>query len=601
MFEEFFNLQAQPFKLNPDPKFFFGSRSHNKAMAYLHYGLRQAEGFIVITGEIGAGKSILIGHLVDQLDRSSVIAAHLLTPNLEADNLISHILSAFRVEASGQGAAAEIEAFEDFLFDQLNRGRRVLLIVDEAQNLPPETLEELRILSNMDYDGTPLFQVFLVGQPDFRPILSAPGMEQLRQRIIASYHLQPLNREETQGYIEHRLTIAGWTGDPAITDGAFDEIFDATGGVPRKINKLCNRVLLFCAIEQRHEIDGAVVEAVVRDLAAEEVDPSSAADAAPLFEDKAEAPSDPFMLSAEPNGRDASTDFEVRPRTEFEPNPGQDPANAQARDDAAAGADAPEPERDDIRVIVPFAPVAQKKSDLTPETSEGDDNEDAEPARSEPPSNGAAAVEFKNEGDDAMSDEAKDDDRANEAGEDAEETVSAGAGETLLDKLKKRGKVRKQAPVAAPSAAAKDDEEAPSARAATIDEVANAIAAVGESDAANGQNAELGSNSSQDAAATSFAGDSLAMEEQGDVETPGAAPPMLSAPSIDDDPKGWRKAVLESIKETRTELKEAHAGVKRIRKQVGDIGVERDKRKLRVASSLDRAEALLSELRRAQP
>ncbi len=269
MYEEYFSLTGQPFKLNPDPKFFFGSRSHNKAMAYLHYGLRQAEGFIVITGEIGAGKSMLISHLLDQLDRSRIAAAHLLTPNLRPEDLLSHILSAFRVEAAGEGKTAPLEAFEDFLFDQLNHGRRVLLIVDEAQNLPSETLEELRILSNMDYDGTPLFQVFLVGQPDFRPKLAGPNMEQLRQRIIASYHLEPLSDQETKDYIEHRLAVVGWKDDPVFTENAFASIFEETEGVPRKVNKLCNRILLYCSLEELHEINQAVVRSVSADMAEE--------------------------------------------------------------------------------------------------------------------------------------------------------------------------------------------------------------------------------------------------------------------------------------------------------------------------------------------
>ncbi|MEX0644850.1 MAG: XrtA/PEP-CTERM system-associated ATPase, partial [Parvularculaceae bacterium] len=261
MYEEYFSFAASPFRLNPDPKFFFGSRSHNKAMAYLHYGLRQGEGFIVITGEIGAGKSILIGHLLDQLDRSSVVAAHLLTANLEPAALLSHVLSAFRIEAASAGKSAEIEAFEDFLFDQMNRGRRVLLIVDEAQNLPVATIEELRMLSNMDYDGTPLFQVFLVGQPEFRAVLAKPDMEQFRQRIIANYHLEPLGLEETAEYIRHRLTLVGWSDNPSISEDAFAAVFEATDGVPRKINKLCNRLFLHCSIEKLNVIDAAVVEA----------------------------------------------------------------------------------------------------------------------------------------------------------------------------------------------------------------------------------------------------------------------------------------------------------------------------------------------------
>ncbi len=130
MYEEYFSLSGAPFKLNPDPRFFFGSRSHNKAMAYLHYGLKQAEGFIVITGPVGAGKSMLIGHLLDQLNTSNVVAAHLLTSNVKPDELLGHILSAFRIESETEGRAGQLAAFEDFLFDQLNRGRRALLVMD---------------------------------------------------------------------------------------------------------------------------------------------------------------------------------------------------------------------------------------------------------------------------------------------------------------------------------------------------------------------------------------------------------------------------------------------------------------------------------------
>lgn len=270
MYEEFFNFSGSPFRLAPDPKFFFGSKSHNKAMAYLHYGLRQAEGFIVITGEIGAGKSILIGHLLDQLDRSNVLAANLVTPNLSPEDLLAHILSAFRIEASGTGKTAEIEAFEDFLFDQMNHGRRVLLVVDEAQNLPAKTLEELRVLSNLEYAGTPLFQVFLVGQPNFRDTMARADMEQLRQRVIASYHLEPMSRAETEKYIEHRLGFVGWDGDPKFSKDAYDAIYAATGGVPRKIHKLCNRALLFCSVEKLHQADGATIAVVLADMSAEQ-------------------------------------------------------------------------------------------------------------------------------------------------------------------------------------------------------------------------------------------------------------------------------------------------------------------------------------------
>lgn len=266
MYEEFFGLSGSPFKLNPDPKFFFGSRSHNKAMAYLHYGLKQAEGFIVITGPVGAGKSMVIGHLLDQLDRSNIIAAQLLTSNVGPGELLDHILSAFRIEPEGEGRTGQLEAFEDYLFDQLQRGRRALLIMDEAQNLPRETLEELRMLSNLDYHGTPLFQVFLVGQPEFRDTLGAADMEQLKQRVIASYHLEDLSDEETREYVLHRLAVVGWRQDPAFAEEAFDAIYAETKGRPRRINTLCNRLMLYCSFEDVHEVTAETIKIVVAEL-----------------------------------------------------------------------------------------------------------------------------------------------------------------------------------------------------------------------------------------------------------------------------------------------------------------------------------------------
>lgn len=271
MYEEYFSLSGAPFRLNPDPEFFFGSRSHNKAMTYLHYGLKQAESFIVITGRMGVGKSTVIGHLLGQLEQSEVVAAHLQAPDLKAEALLSHILSAFHIDASGEGRAAEMEALEDYLLDQLRRGRRALLIMDEAQRLPLQALEELRTLSEADYDGTPLFQVFLVGQPDFRETIQSSAMEQLRRRIIASYHLEALSEAETREYILHRLSVVGWREDPVFTDEAIALVFQETDGLPRRVNALCDRLMLYCALEKRHEISGAVVKTVLAALREEKL------------------------------------------------------------------------------------------------------------------------------------------------------------------------------------------------------------------------------------------------------------------------------------------------------------------------------------------
>ncbi len=312
MYQEQFGFSGEPFKLTPDARFFFGSKSHNKAMAYLHYGLRQGDGFIVITGEIGAGKSMLITHLMDQIDQTNVVAADLITPNLPPNELVAHILSAFRIEPAGDGPTAEIEAFEDFLFDQMNRGRRVLLIVDEAQNLPKETLEELRVLSNLDYDGTPLFQVFLIAQPDFRPIIASDGMEQLRQRVIASYHLEPLSEEDVKAYVEHRLSVVGWAGEPRIEDGAYKLVYQATEGVPRRINKLFNRVLLYCSIEGLSVVTEDAAQAVIDDIADEDLTaPRPAASASSSSAESAAAPAPVVM-----NGGDTD---EPSPQDELAP------------------------------------------------------------------------------------------------------------------------------------------------------------------------------------------------------------------------------------------------------------------------------------------
>lgn len=354
MYEEHFSLSGAPFKLNPDPKFFFGSRSHNKAMAYLHYGLKQAEGFIVITGPIGSGKTMVISQLLDQLASSNVVAAQLLTSNIAPEELLDHILSAFRIEPEGEGRTGKLEAFEDYLFDQLNRGRRVLLIMDEAQNLPFETLEELRMLSNLDYDGTPLFQVFLVGQPEFRDVLQSQRLEQLRQRVIASYHLENLSLEETKEYIFHRLAIAGWREDPTFSDDAFDAIYTETGGRPRRINTVCNRIMLYCSIEDEHHVTGDMAKTVIGELHEEELDARDVdaprkrmPDVTPVDvtpDDKPAAKTDDVPAPA-PKGRQAEASVEDHiSAQEDEAMQNEDPADAAPSSDA---------DRDDTNTVTP--------------------------------------------------------------------------------------------------------------------------------------------------------------------------------------------------------------------------------------------------------
>ncbi|MFO1217384.1 MAG: XrtA/PEP-CTERM system-associated ATPase [Burkholderiaceae bacterium] len=270
MYESYFGLNGSPFQLNPDPSFYFGSRGHSNALSYLKFGVHQGEGFIVVTGEVGAGKTTLVRTLLGELDTDQVVAGQVLNTQLESGELLQSILTAFGVAAQGTSKAQLLASLEAFLTDVAAQGRRALLIVDEAQNLGREAIEEIRMLSNFQLGNHALLQSFLVGQPELRKQLESPAMEQLRQRVIASCHLGPLSAEETQAYVEHRLHHVGWDGArPAFAEGAFAEIFKWTGGIPRKINLLCNRLLLAAFLGEQNDITAQIVEETGKELARE--------------------------------------------------------------------------------------------------------------------------------------------------------------------------------------------------------------------------------------------------------------------------------------------------------------------------------------------
>ena len=269
MYENFYSLSGKPFQLSADAKFFFNSSGHNRAMAYLRYGLRQGEGFIVITGGIGTGKTMLVSNLFNELTDDNVVAAQLVSTQINEDEVLRMINAAFGLAHENLSKAALLRNLEAFFRARRSEGRRVLLVVDEAQNLPPRTIEELRMLSNYQQDGQALLQSFLLGQLELKQTLQRPGMEQVRQRIIAGYHLRPLDRQELQAYVEHRLSLVAWRNDPSISDAAFDALFEATGGVPRRVNSLCDRLLLFGALAETHELEDSHVKSVVEEMAQE--------------------------------------------------------------------------------------------------------------------------------------------------------------------------------------------------------------------------------------------------------------------------------------------------------------------------------------------
>ncbi len=270
MYDQFYGFTGRPFQLTPDPHFYFESGTHRKAMSYLGYGLAQGEGFIVITGDVGAGKTTLVGHLMNTIDPNRLTAVKLVSTQVEGDDLLRLVAEQFGIEWEGESKAELLRSMEQYLREQARAGKRTLLIVDEGQNLAISALEELRMLSNFQLGGHSLLQIFLLGQPEFRQTLfHSPTLEQLRQRVIATHHLDPMEPEEVEPYILHRLGKVGWTGNPSFSPDAFEEIFDYSEGVPRKLNVLVSRILLYGAVEQMNRITAQNVRSVVAEIEAD--------------------------------------------------------------------------------------------------------------------------------------------------------------------------------------------------------------------------------------------------------------------------------------------------------------------------------------------
>lgn len=266
MYTAFFNLKENPFNVTSDPNFLFMSKAHKEALSFLSYGIEQRKGFLEITGEIGAGKTTLCKALLNKLDKK-VRTAFILNPDLSDLQMLQSIAEDFGVEVPAKATKLAIfRALNAFLIDQLYLGNNVVLIIDEAQNLKPALLEEIRLLSNLETEKEKLIQIALVGQPQLREKLKSPSLAQLRQRISVRYHILPLSADEVMDYILHRLKIAGSTGGVSFSPDAIEEIYKFSEGVPRLINMICDRSLLFGFVLGTRDITGEIVRKSVEEI-----------------------------------------------------------------------------------------------------------------------------------------------------------------------------------------------------------------------------------------------------------------------------------------------------------------------------------------------
>jgi general secretion pathway protein A len=266
MFETFYQLSADPFRLSPDAGFSFRHRSYRKAMTYMLHALQRAEGYIMITGQPGTGKTTLVNDLIRSLKPGQAVVAKIVSTQLTADELLNLVAYSFNLNVDGFGKAKVLVEIERFLKQHHQHGRRPLLIVDEAQDMGDDALEELRLLTNIMVGNHQLLQVFLVGQEQLRDTVNTPALEQLNQRLIAATLLEPLEGEATEAYIKHRLRRVKWRGDPLISKEAYALIQRCSHGIPRRINQICSRLFLHGCIEEKHRLGLADVWAVVEEL-----------------------------------------------------------------------------------------------------------------------------------------------------------------------------------------------------------------------------------------------------------------------------------------------------------------------------------------------
>ncbi len=265
MYKNFFGLKEKPFNVTADPNFLFFSKKHREAFDHLIYGIKERKGFIEITGEIGTGKTTLCRALLNQLDEKRR-TAFIFNSNLPDVQLLLAIATDFGLLIKPKTKINILSELNKFLIEQLKLGYNVVLIIDEAQNLKATQLEQIRLLSNLETDKEKLIQIVLVGQPELKTKLDSPGLEQLRQRIAVRYHILPLEKEEVDDYIYHRLHVAGCDGNVQFEPDAISEIYDYSGGIPRLINVVCDKALLLGFVLETKAISADMIKRSIEEI-----------------------------------------------------------------------------------------------------------------------------------------------------------------------------------------------------------------------------------------------------------------------------------------------------------------------------------------------
>ncbi|HUW57865.1 MAG TPA: AAA family ATPase [Planctomycetota bacterium] len=265
MYQEYFGFDKMPFNTTPDSRFFFPSSKHAEALASLIYAVSERKGFVVITGEVGAGKTTVCRILLNRIDPGTKVVL-ITNTHINCDQLFEMVCAQLGLDADGRDKAGILQMLSTYLLDQLAERAAVLLIIDEAQNLSSDVLEEVRMLSNLETERDKLLQVVLLGQPELRRRLHLPELRQFRQRIVVTYHLSPLSLQETIQYIFYRLKVAGGMDKVKFTRRAVNEIYDSSKGIPRLINIICDSALLTCFVRGVKIVSQRIVEEVVHEL-----------------------------------------------------------------------------------------------------------------------------------------------------------------------------------------------------------------------------------------------------------------------------------------------------------------------------------------------